>query len=176
MRVFKRSIDFHVDRETSVVPVWFALPKLPVHLFHKECLFPIVACLGQPLCVDAATAQGSRPNMARVCVEIDLMKELPSRVWISFGERLGFWQPLVPENLPRYCGHCFHQDHSDAECRVKHPELKPEPTRGGKSQGVQRFQPRARLAAGRETAMVSRADNERLGGGQSLAVAHEGGQ
>ncbi|XP_071902080.1 uncharacterized protein [Coffea arabica] len=175
MRVFKWSIDFHVDRETSVVPVWFALPKLPVHLFHKECLFPIVACLGQPLCVDAATAQGTRPNMARVCVEVDLMKELPSRVWISFGERLGFWQPLVPENLPRYCGHCFHQGHNDAECRLKHPELKPEPSRGGKSRGMQRFQPRELLASGRETAMVSGADKERTGGGPLLAVGHEVG-
>ena len=85
MRVLKWSIDFHVDRETSVVPVWFSLPKLPVHLFHKECLFSIVACLGHPLCVDAATARGSRPNVARVCVEVDLMKSLSGRVWIAFG-------------------------------------------------------------------------------------------
>mgnify|MGYP004712738809 CR=1 FL=1 len=65
MRVFKWSVDFHVDRESSVVLVWFVLPKLPIHLFHKDCLFPIVACLGRPLRVDAATAAGSRPSVAR---------------------------------------------------------------------------------------------------------------
>ncbi|XP_027174247.1 uncharacterized protein LOC113773842 [Coffea eugenioides] len=124
MRVFKWSIDFHVDREASIVPVWFALPKLPVHIFHKECLFSIVGCLGRPLCVDAATAKGSRPNVARVCVEVDLLKSLPSRVWIAFGERMGFWQPLIPKNLPKYCEHCFHQGHGVAECRIKNPGLK----------------------------------------------------
>ncbi|XP_027150383.1 uncharacterized protein LOC113750625 [Coffea eugenioides] len=130
MRVFKWSIDFHVDREDSIVPVWFALPMLPVHLFHKECLFSIVGCLGRPLCVDAATAKGSRPNVARVCVEVDLLKTLPSRVWIAFGERMGFWQPLIPENLPKYCEHCFHQGHVVAECRIKNPGLKIETSRG----------------------------------------------
>ncbi|XP_071909708.1 uncharacterized protein [Coffea arabica] len=124
MRVFKWSIDFHVDRERSIVPVWFSLPKLPVHLFQKECLFPIVSCLGRPLCVDAATAQGTRPTAARVCVEVDLLRELPTRVWIAFGDRIGFWQSLVAEHLLRYCGHCFHQGHGEAECRVKNPGLK----------------------------------------------------
>ena len=119
MRVFKWSIDFHVDRESSLVPVWFALPKLPIHLFHKECLFAIVACLGRPLCVDSATAHGSSPCVARVCVEVDLQKKLPHRVWISIGERLGFWQPLVSENLPRYCGFYLHQGHGEEECRLK---------------------------------------------------------
>ncbi|XP_027181954.1 uncharacterized protein LOC113780345 [Coffea eugenioides] len=124
MRIFKWSIDFHVDRETSVVPVWFVLPKLPIHLFHKECLFPIVACLGRPLCVDAATARSSRPNVARVYCEVDLMKKLPSRIWIVVGDRISFWQLLIPENLPKYCGCCFHQGHNDAECKVKNLELK----------------------------------------------------
>ncbi|XP_071922584.1 uncharacterized protein [Coffea arabica] len=121
MRIFKWSTDFHVDRESSVVPVWFSLPKLPIHLFHKECLFSIVACLGWPLCVDTATAMGSRPSVARVCVEVDLQRELPERVWISVGDRMGFWQVLMAENLPKYCGLCLHQGHNEDDCRLKHP-------------------------------------------------------
>ena len=76
MWVFKWSIDFHVDRESSLVPVWFALRKLPVHLFHKVCLLLIVACLGWPLCVDATTALGLRPIVAWMCIEVDLLNEL----------------------------------------------------------------------------------------------------
>ena len=48
MRVFKWTPKFHVDRESSLVPVWFRLPKLPIHLFDKQCLFHIVSRLGTP--------------------------------------------------------------------------------------------------------------------------------
>ena len=80
MRVFKWSTSFHVDRESSLAPVWFNLAKLPVHLFDKQCLFQIVSCLGRPLFIDSATANLTRPSVARVCVEVDLLKELPSRI------------------------------------------------------------------------------------------------
>ena len=102
MRVFKWTPSFHVDREPSVVPVWFQVPKLPLHLFHKETLFQIAEVVGVPLLVDAATLAVSRPSVARVCVEVDLMKQRPSRVWIGTGQHDRFWQELVPENLPPY--------------------------------------------------------------------------
>ena len=57
------------------------------------------------------------------------MKDLLSRVWIAFGDTLGFWQELIPENLPSYCGHCFHQGHTVEECRVKNPGLRVEQSR-----------------------------------------------
>ena len=80
MRVFKWTTSFHVDKEPSLVPVWFSLPKLLLHLFHKECLFHVVSLLGRPLFMDAATRSLSRPSVARVCVEVDQVKPLPSRV------------------------------------------------------------------------------------------------
>ncbi|XP_027183870.1 uncharacterized protein LOC113782162 [Coffea eugenioides] len=125
MRVFKWTPSFHVDREPSVVLVWFQMPKLPLHLFHKETLFQIAEVVGVPLLVDAATLAVSRPSVARVCVEVDLMKQRPSRVWIGTGQHDGFWQELVPENLPPYCSHCFRQGHTEVGCHVLHPALKP---------------------------------------------------
>nr|XP_027066014.1 uncharacterized protein LOC113691883 [Coffea arabica] len=95
MRVFKWTPSFHVDREPSVVPVWFQVPKLPLHLFHKETLFQIAEMVGVPLLVDAATLAVSRPSVARVCVEVDLMKQRPSR------------------------------GHTEVGCHVLHPALKP---------------------------------------------------
>ncbi|XP_027151979.1 uncharacterized protein LOC113752035 [Coffea eugenioides] len=125
MRVFKWTTSFHIDKESSLTPVWFGLPKLPVHLFDKQCLFQIVSCLGRPLFIDTAIAALSRPSVARVCVEIDLLKELPSRIWIQLGDVHGFWQPLNPETVPKYYSHCFRQGHSQSECHVKNPELHP---------------------------------------------------
>mgnify|MGYP004722571369 FL=1 len=80
MRVFKWSLAFHVDREPSVVPVWFQLPKLPLHFFHKEALFQVAEVVGVPLLVDAVTMAVSRPSVARVCVEVDLLKPRHSRI------------------------------------------------------------------------------------------------
>ena len=80
MRVFRCSPGFHVDREPSIVLVWFQLPKLQIHYFNKECLFQIVRCLDKPLFVDAATVSGAHPSVARVRVEVDLIKAPPSRI------------------------------------------------------------------------------------------------
>ena len=64
--------------------------------------------------------------MARVCAEVDLLKSLPKRVWISVGtgESEGFCQVLEPENLPSYCSFCFCQGHDMDGCHVKYPELR----------------------------------------------------
>ena len=80
MRVFKWSLAFHVDREPSVVPVWFQLPKLPLHLFHKEALFQVAEVVGVPLLVDVVTMAVSRPSVAKVCVEVDLLKPRHLRI------------------------------------------------------------------------------------------------
>ena len=74
--------------------------------------------------MDSATASGVRQSVARVCVEIDLLQPLPSRIWIGNGEHSGFWQQLVPERLPQYCDHCFRQGHDRDTCFVLHPTLK----------------------------------------------------
>ncbi|XP_027158250.1 uncharacterized protein LOC113759869 [Coffea eugenioides] len=105
MRVFKWTPSFHVDKESS--------------------LASIVSCLGRPLFIDAATVALSHPSVARVCVKIDLLKELPPRVWLQLGEDHGFWQPLQPESMPKYCVHCYRQGHNQLECHVKNPELRP---------------------------------------------------
>nr|XP_027082281.1 uncharacterized protein LOC113704592 [Coffea arabica] len=123
MRVFKWTMDFHVDREFSVVPLWLQLPKLPLHFFNKEVLFQIAAMVGNPLLVDAATLAISRPSVARVCVEVDLLRPTPSRVWIGNSNHAGFWQELVVENPPRYCSHCFRQGHDEETCHELKPEL-----------------------------------------------------
>ena len=41
------------------------------------------------------------------------------------GDGNGFWQALIPEKLPSYCGHCYRQGHEEGLCHVKHPELRP---------------------------------------------------
>ena len=80
MRVFKWTIDFRVDVESSIAPVWLNFPQLPVHLFDQSSLFSIAQTIGSPMKMDAVTAVLARPSVALICVERDLVKKFPNRV------------------------------------------------------------------------------------------------
>lgn len=50
---------------------------------------------------DAAIVTLTRPGIARVYLEVNLMKQIPNYVWIGMeSEASGFWQDIVWENLP----------------------------------------------------------------------------
>ncbi|KAL0294068.1 UNVERIFIED_CONTAM: hypothetical protein Sradi_6904100 [Sesamum radiatum] len=72
MREFKWSPNFDPQIESPIAPVWVQLSGLPVHLFEKNALFTFAAKIGKPLRMDEPTADMARPDLARVCMEIDL--------------------------------------------------------------------------------------------------------
>ncbi|XP_027127732.1 uncharacterized protein [Coffea arabica] len=125
MRVFRWSPDFHVNRESSLAPVWIALPCLPIHFFDKHSLLSIATMVGRPLYVDAATSSLIRPSVARVCVEVDLLQPLPQCVLLGMdGDADGFWQQIVFERLPQYCNKCWHMGHAREDCRATDPKFR----------------------------------------------------
>ncbi|XP_027156068.1 uncharacterized protein LOC113766259 [Coffea eugenioides] len=117
MRVFRWTRDFHVKKESALAPVWASLPALPIHYFDKHSLFSILAPVRKPLFLDSATAAGTRPSVARVCVEVDLLKPICSRVWVAVEGELGFWQNIVLDDTPKYCSACWRLGHLVEECK-----------------------------------------------------------
>ncbi|XP_077219455.1 uncharacterized protein LOC143853535 isoform X2 [Tasmannia lanceolata] len=118
MKVFKWTPDFHPAQgqgEPSLAPVWIALPYLRVVFFQEDLLTDIASLVGRVLTIDLPTRILSRTNVARVCVEVDLLKELPHRIWIVVGGR-GFWQDIHYEKLPSYCSNCHQRGHSAKIC------------------------------------------------------------
>ncbi|KAJ8749334.1 hypothetical protein K2173_018818 [Erythroxylum novogranatense] len=111
-------------------PVWYIrghamrVLKLPIHFFDKSALFAICSVVGCPLRIDSATASLKIPSLARVQVEIDLLKDRPDKAWIDVEGSNGFWQKLVDEKVPSYCQHCWHVGHSEDLCHVNNPDLK----------------------------------------------------
>ncbi|KAL0457103.1 UNVERIFIED_CONTAM: hypothetical protein Slati_1049500 [Sesamum latifolium] len=116
MRIFKWSPEFNPKIESSIVPIWIRFPELPVHLFQKKALFGIASLIGSPLKIDEATADGIRPSVARVCVEIDLMNPQPSSIWVGMEGRY-YAQTVTYERIPKYCSHCRHLGHGMEQCR-----------------------------------------------------------
>ncbi|KAG9451212.1 hypothetical protein H6P81_011177 [Aristolochia fimbriata] len=118
MRVFKWFPTFVPSKEEpSSAAVWVSLPSLPLVFFQEELLFPIASLAGRVIAVDDSTRNLSRTNVARVCVEVDLLKEPPRRGWVGIGEE-GFWQDMCYQRLPPYCINCREQGHSSKTCRV----------------------------------------------------------
>ena len=84
----------------------------------------IAALVGSPLCPDASTRNLKRPSLARIQVEIDLLKPRLDKIWIAVEDGDGFWQKIEYEDVPDYCQYCWHVGHSELECTVHNPELK----------------------------------------------------
>ncbi|EOY34749.1 Uncharacterized protein TCM_042329 [Theobroma cacao] len=124
MRVFKWTPDFQPEKESSLVPVWISFPNLRAHLYEKSALLMIAKSVGRPLFVDEATANGTRPSVARVCVEYDCQQPPLEQIWIVTRDRRtgditgGFQQKVDFAKLPNYCTHCCHVGHSASTCLV----------------------------------------------------------
>ncbi|XP_060217201.1 uncharacterized protein LOC132644615 [Lycium barbarum] len=68
--------DFKPEEDLPVIPVWILLPGLPFHLHNWHYVKQIAKEVGTPLEIDVATISMTRPSMAKVRVEVDLLKPL----------------------------------------------------------------------------------------------------
>ena len=80
----------------------------------KQSMYSIGSTLGAPMKLDATTLMLVRPNVARMCIEMDLRKKIPNRIWICCGS-YGFWQKMNYEKVPKYCSKCLKQGHDIRE-------------------------------------------------------------
>ncbi|VFQ77310.1 unnamed protein product [Cuscuta campestris] len=134
--VSKWSPNFHADLENPVFPIWVSLVHLPIHLQEAKALHCIARSIGNPLMMDASTTTKTRPSVARFCVEIDVSKELPKKIWIDNGG-MGFFQDISYENVPDYCCQCRKSGHLTGNC-FKNEDASPEQS-NDKQMGVLTF-------------------------------------
>ncbi|XP_019240366.1 PREDICTED: uncharacterized protein LOC109220355 [Nicotiana attenuata] len=116
------------DEETPIAIAWISFPELPPNFFGKECVFSLARAVGNPLHVDLATQNGTRPSCAKVKVKVNLLGNIPKRIKIveeadeSGPEEFKLIR-IKYDYMPKYCKPCKKQGHSEAECWVIHPEL-----------------------------------------------------
>ncbi|KAM3337881.1 hypothetical protein P3S68_032206 [Capsicum galapagoense] len=72
--------------------------------------------------MDAATISKTRPSMAKVRVELDLLKSHLDSVWVGLEDEdlplRGFTQKLEYEAIPKYCKHCKKIGHTMTNCKI----------------------------------------------------------
>ena len=119
-RFVKWSADFKSGAEPSIVPMWIRFPNLlPICFFQDYYLRSIANVVGKLLLIDGPTPRFSRPSVARVCVEVDLLKKNPNRVWLNMGQYEGRWQKIVYEKDLRYCTSCSKEGHAKSNCKLR---------------------------------------------------------
>lgn len=74
MKILKWTPDFKPEQETSIVPVWILVHMLPWHLFIWDIVSRLVQSIGIVVTPDQATFSKFRGNVAKLKVEIDLLK------------------------------------------------------------------------------------------------------
>ncbi|KAL9662760.1 hypothetical protein QQ045_027594 [Rhodiola kirilowii] len=81
--LFRWEADYNPKKEGTRITKWIRLPGLPMEFFVPACLKAIVSSFASYLGIDEKTKERSALNYARVCVELDVRKALPARVWIN---------------------------------------------------------------------------------------------
>ncbi|OIT38805.1 hypothetical protein A4A49_00345 [Nicotiana attenuata] len=117
----KWSPDFKPEEDLPIAPVWVLLPGLPFHKHTWNYVKQVVSTIGTPLEMDLATKGRTRPSMAKVRVEIDLLKEQPTSVYVGQiydnAPQKGFVQKIEFEGVPKYCKFCRKLGHNLVNCR-----------------------------------------------------------
>ena len=83
-----------------VLPVWFRLPRLPLHCWGEESLSRITSVLGVLLFANECTTSQLRLSYERVLVEIDNTKEIPKSIKIQDNEGNELIQQVIHEWCP----------------------------------------------------------------------------
>ncbi|XVF70698.1 hypothetical protein PTKIN_Ptkin11bG0183300 [Pterospermum kingtungense] len=96
------SLEFNMAR----LPVWVHLDNVPLEAFTEKGLSYIASVLGKPLYMDRYTTQTERLSYARVCVELDAVKDIPYAIEVELRKGRTVWvQVSIPWMSPK-CSKC----------------------------------------------------------------------
>ncbi|KAG5610940.1 hypothetical protein H5410_022221 [Solanum commersonii] len=123
MRPLIYDAKFKIEEETSQAMAWISFPDLKPTLFMKESLFPLATAVGKPIHLDLATVNKTRPNCAKVKVQVDLLADLPkcveTEIVKSTTKESRVEQVKIKYDfLPKYCKKCMLQGHNEQEYKV----------------------------------------------------------
>ncbi|KAL4329649.1 hypothetical protein AHAS_Ahas13G0321200 [Arachis hypogaea] len=111
--IVQRWRPFFLNSENQVkkIAAWIRIPNLPIELYNPRFLWRVGSAIGQMLKIDRTTSIHSRGRFARICVEIDLAKQLVPRISV-----LGSELNIEYEGLYQICFNCGRYGHRMDQC------------------------------------------------------------
>ncbi|XP_031387156.1 uncharacterized protein LOC116200448 [Punica granatum] len=94
------------------MPMWAQLRRIPLQYFHPKGISFLASAIGKPLYMDRATALRSRLDYAKVCIEIDFGKKIPSVLNVDLGNEHTVEVLVDTPWLPEKCDKCKVFGHS----------------------------------------------------------------
>ncbi|XP_075112274.1 uncharacterized protein LOC142182167 [Nicotiana tabacum] len=110
MKVWTADFDFNKE-VLQIIPIWVRLPNLPLNCWGAKSLSRINSILGVPLYADAFTTQLDRISYARVLIEVDVTKELPKVMKVTYPNGRVFVQEMTYDWVPVVCTTCMQVGH-----------------------------------------------------------------
>ncbi|XP_019246473.1 PREDICTED: uncharacterized protein LOC109226128 [Nicotiana attenuata] len=102
--------DFDFNEEVlKTLPLWVKLPNLPLNCWGMDSLSRIGSGLGIPMYADECTTKVERISYARILVEMDITKPLPTKIIVKDPSVVYDWKPT-------YCSTCLQLGHN---CQTK---------------------------------------------------------
>ncbi|KAA8542819.1 hypothetical protein F0562_023971 [Nyssa sinensis] len=115
-----RSMDFNIENEwVTVVPIWIRFPSLRLHLWSPRALSRMASIVGNPLFADNLIATKETLHYGRLCVEIEVGKELLDHVNIKDFKGNGYSQKIEYKWVPNHCHHCKVFGHRIDQFRIE---------------------------------------------------------
>ncbi|KAF7815394.1 putative ribonuclease H protein At1g65750 family [Senna tora] len=100
--------------EVTKIAAWVRVPSLPLEFYNARCLWRIGDLVGRTLKIDPTTSLTSRGKFARICIEINLKKQLVPQVEVR-----GRCYAVEYEGLHMVCFHCGRYGHTRDLCMLK---------------------------------------------------------
>lgn len=116
-RAIQWTSSFDKKNESPVVHRWVRLSNLPINFCAPKCMEGIGNAITKFVAVDERTIRKISPGTDRLCIELDLSKPIPQRVWLGTSIDKGFWQRIITEGRLDYCTVCELHGHNVEICR-----------------------------------------------------------
>ncbi|KAJ8569877.1 hypothetical protein K7X08_006454 [Anisodus acutangulus] len=105
------------------IPLWVKFPNIPMGCWGSDSLSRIASAIGAPLFADECTTKQSRITFARMLVQVDVTKPLPTEINVMDPFDREFEQAIEYNWKPQFCDKCLKIGHV---CPAQpEPELKP---------------------------------------------------
>ncbi|PIA60807.1 hypothetical protein AQUCO_00300377v1 [Aquilegia coerulea] len=101
------------------VPIWVKMSRVPKDLWNPKGFSFLASTIGKPLFTDKTTENGNMLSFARVCIEIEPKKDLPSTIPLAKDQVIELeypWKPLI-------CTKCKVFGHPSSKCLPTPPPL-----------------------------------------------------
>ncbi|XP_077226360.1 uncharacterized protein LOC143862969 [Tasmannia lanceolata] len=100
--------------------VWVRLPGLHLKFWSQHGLSRIASLIGKPLYMDTQTAEATRLNYARMCIQISAKQVLPSSITLKTSSK-EIIQPIIYNWRPKACTNCWDFSHCLEDCPTSIP-------------------------------------------------------